>query len=104
MDDWFVQLGFKETTLLGGLIGALLSLKFVPGANIWQRGTNVAGGMLTAAYLAPLVTSYLSVPQKLEGGIAFLIGLFGMMIADAAVGQIQPAIAGIRKKLTGDQQ
>lgn len=100
MNDWFSALGFRETTLLGGLVGAILSLKFIPGKNLWQRGSNVAGGMLAAAYIAPFVVSFFSLNAKLEAGFAFLIGLYGMTIASALLEQITPTVQALREKFT----
>ena len=100
MNDWFNALGFRESTLLAGLAGAVLSLKFIPGKNLWQRGSNVVGGMLAAAYIAPFAVSAFSLNSKLEAGFAFLIGLYGMTLASAFLEQIGPGVQALREKWT----
>lgn len=103
MNDWFAALGFKATTLLGGLIGALLSLRFAPGATGLQRSVNVIGGMFTATYLAPLVRQEFSMPASFEAGVGFILGLCGMAIVAAFMEQIPLAVTAVRKRFIGGE-
>ena len=98
MYDPIASLGFREGTLLASLFGALVALKFVPGANTWERLTNVAGGALIAAYSSPFVTTYFSLNAKLEASVAFIIGVFGMTITAALVEHVPLFMKAIIKR------
>lgn len=98
MSNWLTDLGLQGTTVVGGLAGALVSLKFIPGTNWWQRGTNAVGGMLAASYISPLLGTYLKLPPSVFGGIAFLIGMYGMTVANAGVEEIPKWMQGLREK------
>jgi len=100
MTDWIAALGLKPATVLAALLGAVVSLKFVPGNNLWQRGTNVVGGWLTATYAAPFAISFFSMNDRLEPGFAFLIGLYGMTAAAAFVQEIPRWLEAFREKYT----
>jgi len=101
MSDWLGIIGLKYTSLIGGLAGALVSLKFVPGVRLWQRVLNVIGGMLVAAFLTPLVQEFFALKDSISSGVAFLIGMYGMYIADAVFEQIPVWIKIIREKYIG---
>lgn len=103
MNDWLGVIGLKYTAFIGGLAGALVSLKFVPGATLWQRGLNVAGGMLAAGFLAPLAQSAFTLKDSVAAGVGFLIGMYGMTVADAVYAQIPVWIAIVRKKYVGKE-
>lgn len=101
MNDWFAALGLKPIALVGGLLGALVSLKFIPGDTLWQRATNVAGGTLSAAFGAPFVVAAFSFSDKLIPGFAFIIGLYGMTAAASIVVQIPKAVQAVRERYAG---
>lgn len=68
---------------IGGL-GSLVALKFAPGANWWERATNVASGMLVAGYAAPALTEWLQFKSEgLGNAAAFVVGLLGMSLIAA---------------------
>lgn len=94
-------LGLKWVTLTPGVVGAIISLKFIEGLSMWQRGSTVIAGALVAAYCSPLLIDLLSLSPKIEGAIAFLGGLFGMSIAGAAIKAIPEWIAAARARFLG---
>lgn len=101
MTGWLEALGLKWMTLAPGLIGAVVSLKFVDGLGLWQRATTVLAGALVAAYCSPLTVDLLSLSPKMEGAIAFLGGLFGMSVAGALIKAIPEWVAAARAKFLG---
>ena len=72
--------GLKLSTMLGGFMGALVSLSFVAGMGIIGRATAVFTGTVTAAYLTPVVVAYWGIGPAAENGLGFLIGLTSMNI------------------------
>jgi len=98
MNDLLTDLGLKEGTLLASLFGALVGLKFVPGAGILQRVTNAVGGALIAAYGSPFITNYFTLSQKLEASVAFMVGMFGITITSALMEEIPLIIKSLREK------
>ena len=57
---------------LSGLIGALVSLKFINGKNIYDKSTMVICGWATSYFVAPDVAARYNVT---EGSVGFLLGL-----------------------------
>lgn len=82
---WLAAVGLKIGTVAGGFFGALVSLKFIENLSLWQRGSTVFAGTLVSAYLTPVVVSWLELSPRLEAGIAFLCGLFGMSFTGAVI-------------------
>lgn len=95
---WF---GLQKASMIGGFFGAMVSLKFIEGLNIWQRGTTVFAGTFASAYVTPIVVEWLAISAKMEGGAAFLIGLFGMSMAGAVMKAIPEVVEAARKKWLG---
>jgi hypothetical protein len=85
VEGWLTAAGLKFATVIGGFFGALVSLKFIEGLGVWQRGSTVLAGTLVSAYVTPVILSYLELTPKIEGGIAFLCGLFGMSFTGAVI-------------------
>ena len=100
---FFEAIGLKPLTLIGGFVGAVVSLKFIKSLSIWQSVTTVATGTLVAAYCTPITVELLNLSPRLEGAIAFLGGLFGMSIAGAAIEAIPDWIAAAKAKFLGGQ-
>lgn len=76
---------FLETALavawkvIPGTVGALVSLRWVPGETFLQRSGAVAGGVAAAVFLAPALTEMAGiVSPKIDAAIAFGLGLFGV--------------------------
>lgn len=78
-------LGLKYTTLLGGFLGALVSLSFISELNWSARVSAVLTGTATAAYATPVIVGYLAVGPAAENGIGFLLGLTSMNLVPAVL-------------------
>lgn len=98
--------GIKKAAFVVGLVGAVVSLKFVKRAQKWYENVlMIFGGSAAAGYLEPPVSAYFHVTNG--GFIAFLIGLFGMSLAAAVMGMINSTEWGklvpdiIRKRFGG---
>ena len=73
-------LGLKYGTMLGGFLGALVSLSFITELGWGGRMSAVVTGTATAAYATPVIVAYWSVGAAAENGIGFLLGLTSMNI------------------------
>jgi hypothetical protein len=100
MEAWLSAFGLKVATVVGGFFGALVSLKFIDGLTPKQRGSTVLAGTLVSAYVTPLAVSFLELTPKLEGGIAFLCGLFGMSFTGAVIKAMPDLIAAAKERLS----
>jgi hypothetical protein len=60
---------------LSGLVGALVSLKFIHGKNIYDKSAMVACGWATSYFIAPDVAHKYNVT---EGSVGFLFGLIAV--------------------------
>lgn len=98
MEAWLSAAGVKIAALIGGFFGALVSLKFIEGLGKKQRATTVLAGTLVSAYVTPLLITYLELTPKLEGGVAFLCGLFGMSFTGAFIKAIPEWIEAAKGK------
>lgn len=72
--------GMRIWALVAGFAGAVVSLSFVQGLSSRQAAVTVGSGWLASAYLTPLILQYFSLPQSVENGSAFIVGLCGMSI------------------------
>ena len=64
------------TTKLAGILGAIVSMKFLQGS--WaERLSTAAAGAIVSYYLTPSLSSRIGMPEGLAG---FLLGLFGMAV------------------------
>jgi hypothetical protein len=57
---------------LSGLVGALVSLKFINGKNVYDKSVMVGCGWATSYFVAPLIATKYNAP---EGSVGFLLGL-----------------------------
>jgi hypothetical protein len=99
-------LSVKLGVLLGGFFGALVSLKFVAALGqmtVWQRSVTVMSGWGTAVFLTPLSIEAmeLTLSDRSHAGIAFVIGLFGLSVAAAALENLPKIIESLRQKFIG---
>ena len=78
-------LGLKYTTLLGGFLGALVSLSFVTELGLWARLSAVLTGTATAAYVTPVIAVYWAMTPAAENGVGFLLGLTSMNLVPAVI-------------------
>ena len=69
---------------LAGVAGALVALRFAPGASWVERVTNVASGSACAAFIAPAAGEYFHLSSaSMLSCMSFALGLFGMSVAAA---------------------
>jgi len=75
-----------EPHLIAGVIGSLVSMRFMPG-DTWQtRLLNLVGGASAAFFVAPPLAPRLGLPQHGEmAALAFLIGMLGVVLLDKCV-------------------
>tara|TARA_R110000868_G_scaffold19561_1_gene84203 strand:- start:957 stop:1283 length:327 start_codon:yes stop_codon:yes gene_type:complete len=84
--------GIKKIVLIAGLAGAVISLRFVSEVNTWwSRITLVICGTAFASYATPALAEWLVASERVESGLAFAIGLFGMSLAGALLAAIKEA-------------
>lgn len=85
-------LGTKKLIMIAGMAGAIISLKFVAEVdNWWSRVTLVVCGTAFASYATPALGEWLAVSERVESGMAFAIGLFGMSFAGAILSALKEA-------------
>lgn len=100
METWLSAVGIKLATLVGGFLGALVSLKFIDGLGRWQRGTTVLAGAVASAYVTPLILAGFDLSGHLEGAVAFLVGLFGMSFGGAVIKAMPDFVAAVRERIS----
>lgn len=87
MIDAFLQAaGIKKAALIGGLFGALISLKFAGDLTPGGRAVMFLCGLGIASFLAPLAAHVFAIGEEFTGGVAFVLGLLGMAIMAAVIG------------------
>lgn len=66
-----------------GLAGALVALRWLPvDSTRWDRFFAAIGGFVAAANLGPAISDIVGISsQRVEAGIVFATGLFGMAVA-----------------------
>jgi hypothetical protein len=72
--------GVKYATLLAGFAGGVVSLSYMRELSRLQMVLAVVTGALLAGYLTPLAQHWISMPNEVENGVAFLLGLTAMNI------------------------
>ena len=92
MIDALLQgLGLKKISLIFGLIGAVIALKWIEAVGAWGRACAVFIGCTTAQVGTPLALKFFEFHNEYEGGISFIIGLFSMSIIGAVMKAINQA-------------
>jgi hypothetical protein len=98
MESWLTAVGIKFAALIGGFFGALVSLKFIEGLSVKQRASTVLAGTAVSAYATPVIVNLLELSMTLEGGIAFLCGLFGMSFTGAVIKAMPEYVSALKSK------
>lgn len=104
LNSFLASLGLKHGAVVGGFLGALVSLKFIEDIASWSWGkriTTILAGAAVAAYSTPLTVEVLQLTPKAEGAIAFIGGLFGMSLAGAIMKAIPAFVETAREKWGG---
>lgn len=71
-------LGIKAASLVGGAIGSAITLANLPKMGPWQRLIAYGTGVAAAAYIPPLVSYFMGLPELLDGPMGFVAGTAGM--------------------------
>lgn len=72
--------GVKYASLLAGFAGGIVSLSYMRQLTAWQMALAVVTGALIAGYLTPIAQHWIGLPEAVENGLAFLLGLTSMNI------------------------
>lgn len=103
--EWLSMLGFKSAAVIGGFFGATVALVGSPRLSPFQLIVSVLGGTATAIYLEPIISYWLGLPAEIQGGVAFILGLGGLILAAGVleVSRTLPAmvIDFLRRKIGG---
>lgn len=84
LEQLLALLGLKKPFLIGGLIGAAISLRFIKeGTSLIGKIAFVASGWGMASYVGPVVASRLRLDGDDAYSVGFVIGLFGLSLAAA---------------------
>jgi hypothetical protein len=67
-----------------GIVGAVIGLRWAPGATWWERIINVTSGSAIAGYVGPAAAEVfdLATPAS-QSALGFGLGLFGISLATA---------------------
>lgn len=69
-----------------GLVGSLVSLRFVPGKGWIERLSIVLAGAACAGFITPAAAEWWSVKSPaMQGAMAFMIGMFGLSLCAAGL-------------------
>lgn len=92
-------LGVKKAVLIPAVIGAALAVALGPKRDWPERLTGFMAGFFVSVYATgPVVTWFGGAPGDYLGGVGFVLGLFGMSVADALWRAVRDTdIAGILK-------
>lgn len=91
-------LSYLKLPVIAGLFGGIVSLRFFDKLSPWARAGTAIGGAVIAHFATPLVVGFFEVAPHNEGGVGFVLGLFGMSIV-AATFDVIPAV--VRNRLGG---
>jgi hypothetical protein len=84
-----------------GAAGALVSLRWMPGASWLQRALNIVSGALCAGFCTPWVVHYFELTGPgVHSVVAFGVGMFGLALLSAVREGIEAAdLKGIVTRL-----
>lgn len=83
--ELIAALGIKLKLLIPGAFGAIISLRFFPGLNVWEKASTFLGGVGIAIYGAVPLVEWLELKESAEVGFALILGLFGMAVVAAVI-------------------
>lgn len=65
---------------VAGFLGGVIQLSWNKNLSVFGAMTSVLAGVCCASFGTPLINWYYQIPGAVENGIAFLMGLLGMLI------------------------
>jgi hypothetical protein len=77
-------LGVNKSAALSGLVGGLMSLRWVPECNWFYRTNTILSAGIMANFFTPPIYQYFKIAGMGEGAVGFIIGLFSITILAAA--------------------
>lgn len=101
-EEMLLGLGLKKASVIGGFFGSLISLKFIAQLNLWQGAATLFSGWMLAAWTTPVVIAGLTLSDKHEGGVGFLIGVMGMAVISNIFKAMPDWIAAAKVKAFGN--
>lgn len=103
LSDTLNTLGLSKVALVGGFFGTAVSLALrLLGALVWwQAMLSLAAGTACAGFVTPLVVELGDLSKRTEGAIAFIIGLFGLLIAAAIAKELPEWTKLLRERVRG---
>lgn len=86
-DGTMAALGAAAAKLAPGILGSLISLRALPMGSTWSdRFAAFVGGVGASMYVGPALTEWAGTSSaRIEAGIGFAIGLFGMVVVGELV-------------------
>ena len=102
LEEVLTAVGFSKGSIIGGFLGAVVSLRFIDGT-WWQRIGTAGAGWVCATVLAPTLIELveLNLSTKNEMAVAFVVALFGMSIAAQILKAIPEWVSSAREKFLG---
>lgn len=67
--------GIKFGPVIAGLIGAIMSMRAIAEASMFNRITSMLSAAGAAGYLTPAVSEWLSLSNPMENAVGFFVGL-----------------------------
>ena len=92
LEQLAAALGVKSTNLAAGFLGALVSLRFLNEAKTWPARVIMAlCGTICAVFAAPALIDYFlsGASARVESGLTFAVGLFGMTATGSFIAAIR---------------
>lgn len=83
--QFFKSLGLDLILLIGGGLGALVSLTKDHQLTFSQKFLTLVSGAVVANYLTPLFGSWLKAGENTKYGIAFLLGYLGLKSVELSI-------------------
>lgn len=86
-DGTLAALGAAAAKLAPGILGSLISLRALPMGSTWSdRFAAFVGGVGASMYVGPALTEWAGISSaRIEAGVGFAIGLFGMVVVGELV-------------------
>ena len=72
---------YATSTIIWGILGSAISMRFVPQLKFWQKLTAVASGTAAAVAGTPLIKYTFDIKdEQVLFGVSFFIGVFGLSL------------------------